>query len=78
MENLQELYQIIDRLNRDELDQLAGYVDQLVEQRRSHIKNPQEKITALKEAVENFWEGVAPEKVDEIIEDMNSEDKPIP
>ncbi len=72
-DNLEEFFHAVDRLNSDQLAQLRAYVDRRMAQPPITNESPQEKIAALHAAVEDFWDGVSPEEIDAIVEDMNSE-----
>jgi hypothetical protein len=72
MDNLSDLYGTIDRLNPDELDQLSAYIAQ--KRMQPQIKeDPHTRAAALMVAVENFWEGMSQQEIDEIVAAMNSE-----
>jgi hypothetical protein len=73
MDKLSELYEKIDRLNRDEFRQLRAYVDQHVEPPQIKDETPHERAVALMAAVENFWEGMSQDEINAIVEDMNME-----
>jgi len=73
MENLRDLYGTLDRLNRDELEQVFAYVRQRMEQPQIADENAQTKIAVLRDAVKDFWGDISQDEVDEIVEEMNSE-----
>lgn len=73
MTTLNNLYHQLDRLDRAELQQLRHYIDQRMETPQVGDEDVQAKVKALQDAVENFWEGVPQEDIDEIVEAMNSE-----
>ncbi|MEO8393674.1 MAG: hypothetical protein ABI700_11850 [Chloroflexota bacterium] len=73
MDKLSDLYQAINRLNRDEFRELRTYVNQHVEPPQIVDEDPRTRAAALMAAVENFWEGMSQQEIDEIVAAMNSE-----
>jgi hypothetical protein len=72
-DNLRDLYEQIDRLDRSDKERLRAYLDQQIEQPQIVDEDTQTKISALMAAVENFWGDMPQEEIDAIVEDMNSE-----
>lgn len=73
MTTLNNLYHQLNRLDREELQQVRRYIDQRIEEPTVENERIESKVKALQEAVKNFWEGVPQEEIDEIVEAMNSE-----
>ncbi len=73
MTTLNNLYHQLDRLDREELQQVRRYIEQRIEEPTVENESVEAKVKALQVAVENFWEGIPQEEIDEIVEAMNSE-----
>lgn len=73
MTTLNNLYHQLDSLDRTELQEVRRYIDQRIEEPSVEDERIEAKVKALQDAVENFWEGVPQEEIDEIVEAMNSE-----
>lgn len=74
MSNLQALLEAIDRLPPDELEQVHEHVEERrALQRQIADESVEERIAALHQATDNFWEGFSDAEIDEIVADMNSE-----
>ncbi len=73
MDNLSDLYGTVDRLNADELERLSAYIAQKRMQPEIADEDPHTRAAALMAAVENFWEGMSQQQIDEIVAAMNSE-----
>lgn len=73
MDSLHDLYRTLDRLNEDELAEVRAYIDRRTMRPEIADEDVQAKIAALRAAVDNFWEGMPQEEIDQIIEDANAE-----
>jgi uncharacterized protein YeeX (DUF496 family) len=73
MENLQDIYRAIDRLNNEELEQVQAYINQRRQQPQIADEDVQAKIAALREAFAEIREGMTPEELQKMIDVMNSE-----
>lgn len=76
MSDLQTLFEVIDQLPPDELEQVERHIEQRrqeLNQVRVNSEDVEERIAALHKATENFWEGFTEVEVEEIVAAMNDE-----
>lgn len=74
MSSVDRIIQAIKQLTPDELVQIEAAVDaRRQEIRQTPPPDSEALISLIHEVFDNFWEGVPESRVDEIINDMNSE-----
>lgn len=76
MTDLQMLFTEIEQLEPEELQQIHDFVQERyvqMHQIKRAIGNPNERITKLRAALENFREGISDEEMRKIAEDMYEE-----
>lgn len=73
MDSLRDLYRTLDQLNDEELAEVRAYIDRRSVKPEIADEDVQAKIAALRAAVDDFWEGIPQEEIDQIIEDANAE-----